>query len=188
MLSGGCEAVTLMRFRKRTSKILLSLAISLTASCASYQSPLLLVGDAIPLPPVADHAHVPPSGRQAGLSQAEATSPLVPPTSQEKETMPGAIKQIGIASWYGRRDQGRRTASGERFSVAGYTAAHRSLPFGTLVKVRNLDNRREIVVRITDRGPFIKGRIIDLSPAAAKEIGISRSGTARVEIEVLPIR
>lgn len=91
----------------------------------------------------------------------------------------------GVASWYGSQFQGRRTANGERFDMHGLTAAHRSLPFGTAVRVTNHANARSVVVRINDRGPFAGGRVIDLSRAAASSIGMINSGTARVTIEVL---
>ena len=95
-------------------------------------------------------------------------------------------KQItGTASWYGPGFHGRRTANGERFNQNALTAAHRTLPFGTRVKVTNLSNNRSVVVRINDRGPYSGGRIIDLSAAAAREIGMINSGVARVRIEVL---
>ncbi len=98
----------------------------------------------------------------------------------------GANKSnIGMASFYAAKFQGRRTASGETFNNSAMTAAHRSLPFGTQVKVTNVRNGRSVVVRINDRGPYAKGRIIDLSKAAAKKIGVSRSGVARVKLEVL---
>ena len=90
----------------------------------------------------------------------------------------------GIASWYGKPYHGRTTASGERYDMHALTAAHRTLPFQTMVKVINLDNRRSVVVRITDRGPFIKGRIIDLSKAAAKKLDMVERGIVRVRIEV----
>ncbi len=90
--------------------------------------------------------------------------------------------QRGTASWYGERFHGRRTASGEAFDMHGLTAAHKTLPFGTRVRVRNLDNGREVVVRINDRGPFTRGRVIDLSRAAAAAIGMIQSGTARVAV------
>ena len=93
-----------------------------------------------------------------------------------------AQAQNGHASWY---KMGKVTASGERFNPHGLTAAHRTLPFGTKVKVKNLHNGRSVVVRINDRGPFIKGRIIDLSMGAAKKIGLTQTGTARVAIQVL---
>ena len=91
----------------------------------------------------------------------------------------------GKASWYGPGFHGRRTANGERFNQNAYTAAHRSLPFGTKVRVTNLNNGRSVTVRINDRGPFIRGRIIDLAAGAAKAIGLYSSGVAPVRIQVL---
>lgn len=86
----------------------------------------------------------------------------------------------GKASWYGPGFQGKRTASGERFDMNALTAAHRTLPFGTRVKVRNVVNGREVVVRITDRGPHIRDRIIDLSKAAAAAIDLVQAGEGQV--------
>ncbi len=91
-------------------------------------------------------------------------------------------KQTGVASYYW---QGRGTASGERFNPNALTAAHRSLPFGTKVRVTNLKNGREIVVRINDRGPFVRGRIIDVSRAAASELGFHGSGLTKVALAVV---
>jgi rare lipoprotein A len=91
----------------------------------------------------------------------------------------------GMASYYGNELAGNRTASGEIFSPSRFTAAHRSLAFGTQLRVTNLSNGADVVVRVNDRGPFVKSRIIDLSYAAAKEIGLTRSGTARVKLELL---
>jgi rare lipoprotein A len=96
-----------------------------------------------------------------------------------------ALEQEGLASWYGGKFQGRRTASGEIFDTNQFTAAHKTLAFGTIVKVTNLENGQSTVVRINDRGPFIPGRIIDLSRAAAAAIGLAGQGVARVRIEVL---
>jgi rare lipoprotein A len=92
---------------------------------------------------------------------------------------------IGMASFYATKFNGRRTASGEIFDNSAMTAAHRSLPFGTQVKVTNVRNGRSVVVRINDRGPYAKGRIIDLTKSAAKKIGVSHKGVARVKLEVL---
>jgi rare lipoprotein A len=91
----------------------------------------------------------------------------------------------GKASFYANQFHGRKTASGETFNMANLTAAHPSLPFGTFVRVTNLRNGKDVIVRINDRGPFVKGRIIDLSKSAAKEIGLINSGTARVKLETL---
>jgi rare lipoprotein A len=90
--------------------------------------------------------------------------------------------QRGLASWYGSAFHDRRTASGERFDMNDLTAAHRTLPFGTEVKVRNPNNNRSVVVRINDRGPFTGNRSIDLSRAAASALGILGRGTAQVEL------
>ncbi len=93
--------------------------------------------------------------------------------------------QYGYASYYGPKFHGRRTASGEIFNMYAYTAAHRYLPFGTIVRVTNLENGKSVIVRINDRGPFKAGRIIDLSYAAAKKIGMIKKGVVKVKIEVL---
>ena len=97
------------------------------------------------------------------------------------------FRQVGRASWYGGPRQGHRTASGERFDQNELTAAHRSLPFNSWVLVTDLQNHRAIVVRINDRGPYVKGRIIDLSLRAAQQLGIKRVGSARVRIESVPL-
>jgi rare lipoprotein A len=94
--------------------------------------------------------------------------------------------QTGVASWYGGQWIGRRTANGERYGARDMTAAHRSLPFGTMVRVTNLRNHRSTLVRINNRGPYIKSRLIDLSHLAATELGMLGSGTARVKLEVVP--
>lgn len=91
----------------------------------------------------------------------------------------------GVASYYGAELAGNRTASGERFNPNAMTAAHRTLRMGTMVKVTNKSNGRSVVVRINDRGPFTKGRIIDVSRAAAERIAMIRSGTARVKLELV---
>lgn len=94
--------------------------------------------------------------------------------------------QEGVASWYGEPYHGRRAANGEIFDMEKPTAAHPTLPFETWVRVRHLSNRKDTDVRITDRGPFVKGRIIDLSRSAAREIDLIRDGTAKVRITVIP--
>lgn len=93
--------------------------------------------------------------------------------------------QTGMASYYGKEFNGRRTASGEIYDMYDMTAAHRSLPFGTRVRATNLGNGRSVVVRINDRGPWARGRILDLSYAAAQKLGMIGPGQARVKIEVL---
>ena len=91
----------------------------------------------------------------------------------------------GTASYYGSEFAGSRTANGERFDPAAMTAAHRSLAFHSRVAVTNLSNGQEVIVRINDRGPWGKSRIIDISHAAARQIGMERSGTARVRVELI---
>jgi rare lipoprotein A len=98
---------------------------------------------------------------------------------------PALLVQEGIASWYGPQFHGRKTSSGEIFDMYELTAAHPSLPLGTWVEVTNLENQRSVTVRINDRGPFIKGRIIDLSWEAARVLGMIGKGTARVRVEVI---
>ncbi|WP_456342205.1 septal ring lytic transglycosylase RlpA family protein [Thermovibrio sp.] len=93
--------------------------------------------------------------------------------------------QVGIASWYGPGFHGSRTASGEIYNMYKLTAAHKTLPLGTYVKVVNLENGKSVIVKVNDRGPFVEGRIIDLSYAAAKKIGMLKKGTARVKIVAL---
>jgi rare lipoprotein A len=97
------------------------------------------------------------------------------------------IKSVdyGIASYYGDEFHGKKTASGEIYNKWDFTCAHRKLTFGTKLKVTNLENKKSIIVRVNDRGPFAKNRIIDLSYAAAKAIDMITKGTVRVKIEVL---
>ena len=95
-------------------------------------------------------------------------------------------QQTGTASYYGNKFQGRRTTSGERLDNELYTAAHMTLPLGTLVKVTNLVNTKSVVVKINDRGHFKRGRVIDLTYAAAKELEMIRLGIVRVMVEILP--
>lgn len=104
--------------------------------------------------------------------------------NRRPETRPSGVRPLekGTASWYGPKFHGRRTASGERFDMNELTAAHPSLRFGTLLEVRNVRNGRSVVVRVNDRGPFSKSRILDLSFAAAREIGLVLAGTAPVEL------
>lgn len=105
-------------------------------------------------------------------------------SSEELKNVDG-YTQTGLASWYGDKEHGNLAASGERFSKYDYTAAHKSLPFGTVVRVTNLENGMDVVVKINDRGPFIRGRIIDLSYSSAKSIDLIRTGVAKVKVEVI---
>jgi rare lipoprotein A len=105
---------------------------------------------------------------------------LPPPTPARV----GAV-EVGTASWYGRPYHGRTTSNGETYDMRKLTAAHLSLPFDTVVRVTNLDNGRRVDVRINDRGPFVKNRVIDLSRAAAERLVMKASGTAEVRLEVV---
>jgi rare lipoprotein A len=96
--------------------------------------------------------------------------------------------QEGIASWYGKDFHGKKTSNGEVYDMHAMTAAHKTLPLGVFVKVRNKENGHEAVVRVNDRGPFVKNRIIDLSYSAAKKLGVDAKGTAPVRIEALGYR
>lgn len=108
-----------------------------------------------------------------------------PATYAAQNYSSGSSYQSGKASWYGGRFHGRKTASSETYNMNSLTAAHRSLPFGTRVRVTNTRTGSSVVVRINDRGPFIAGRIIDLSRAAASQIGLTSSGVAAVKVDVL---
>ncbi len=93
--------------------------------------------------------------------------------------------ETGVASWYGPKFHGKKTASGERYNQNAMTAAHKTLPFGTRLRVTNLDNNKNVTVVVNDRGPFVDGRIIDLSRAAANKLDMMHSGTARVKLQSL---
>jgi len=95
------------------------------------------------------------------------------------------FQQRGIASWYGRKFHGRKTSNGEVYDMYGLSAAHKTLPMGVYVKVTHLKTGRQLTVRVNDRGPFVAGRIIDLSYGAAKQLGIVESGTAEIRLEAL---
>ncbi len=95
------------------------------------------------------------------------------------------ISQIGVASWYGEQFQGNPTASGEVFDMNGFTAASRDLPLGTRIKVTNLRNKRSLVLKVNDRGPYVSGRFLDVSKAAAKRLGFMNAGLALVEAQIV---
>lgn len=114
-------------------------------------------------------------------------SPPAPGTGPG-EAYPLGYTQRGIASWYGPGFHGNQTANGERYDMHRFTAAHRTLPMGSLVEVRSLTSGQRVKVRINDRGPFVRGRIIDLSYKAAKVLGMAVQGTDRVEIRVIGYR
>lgn len=130
------------------------------------------------------------------LIQACASTPPPTPKGHPKpyrvdgtwyQPIPDArgFSEEGLASWYGRKFHGRRTSNGEIYDMYAMTAAHKTLPLGTWVRVRRLDSGKQVDVRVNDRGPFVRGRIIDLSYTAAKELEMIGPGTARVEIVAL---
>ena len=141
--------------------------------------------EAPPSPPPA-LASAPPEPQAALPEQQEpaASSPQVPP-----QPLPEAafFSQTGIASFYGHAHDGNATANGRRFDHREFTAAHPSLPFGTLVRVTNLNNGRTVTVEITDRGPHIKKRVIDISLAAARALRMQKRGITRVRVEAFRI-
>lgn len=132
--------------------------------------------------------------RVSSPSKRTPSSSAIPPTQRPYRIdgktyypLPSShgFVQKGIASWYGTKFHGRKTSNGEVYNMYAQTAAHKTLPMNTKLLVENLENGKEMVVRINDRGPFVKGRIIDLSFACAQELGISQKGTARVRITAL---
>ena len=131
-------------------------------------------------------------GHRAGIpttapptQPAPEPSPFPPPTKIPEPSAPLRLIEEGNASWYGVPYHGRKAANGEIYDMYKLTAAHRTLPFETIVRVTNLRNGKQTQVRITDRGPFVEGRIIDLSLAAAREIDMVGTGIARVRLEMV---
>jgi rare lipoprotein A len=162
-----------------------SLRIWLLAGASS----VVLVAGVVTVTTRTVHADAPiPRPATAAFPAATAVSAtpgtLVPHQPVESATA-HAIK--GLASWYGGKFNGRHTASGERFDMNAMTACHPTLPFGSVVRVLNTENKRSVVVRITDRGDLQEGRIIDLSLAAAKKLEMTEAGLAKVELEVLSL-
>lgn len=156
----------------------------------------VVVESAKPAAPVGESAALPATVKDAiptvdaakVKESARALSPVVENRmTEEAEKAAAATKPLGRgeASYYGRGFAGRPTASGETFNPAEMTAAHRTLPFGSKVRVTNTNNGRAIVVRINDRGPFAHNRVIDLSQGAAERIGMIHSGTAQVKLELI---
>ncbi len=121
------------------------------------------------------------------VPSAGAPSPPsgAPPAVEQQPAIPGEYVEEGVASWYGDPFNGRRTSNGEVYDMHQFTAAHRTLPFGAIVRVTNLRNGKQTEVRITDRGPFVANRVIDLSLSAAQAIDMVGVGTAPVRLEIL---
>jgi rare lipoprotein A len=166
---------------------LLALAIAVTGchknAKVAYQPPPPVqvpnAGGAVTARP----AH-PSSGNDANVSSAPAkVEPRTAPAPQPVPLGKPVSSEVGLASWYGPPYHNRKGADGTVYDQNAMTAAHRTLPMGSIVRVTNLTNNQSVVVRITDRGPFVEGRIIDLSLAAAKAVDLYRPGVARVRVE-----
>lgn len=178
----GPLPATAMRWAAATRWAAAAGCALLLAGCGSLRTPA-------PAPAPHETAR-PPHGLPDAVQRVEPLGPaaaVVPPAAPNRpDALPpreAVVPETGLASWYGRAFHGRRTASGERFDMHAMTAAHRTLPFGSQLLVRNPANDRQVVVRVNDRGPFRRGRIIDLSQAAARALGIA--GIAPVELRPL---
>lgn len=127
----------------------------------------------------------PPSPQPAPGAKVPSPSSGPPPAAELQPAVPGEYVEEGVASWYGIPFNGHRTSDGEIYDMHQFTAAHRTLPFGAIVRVTNLRNGRQTQVRINDRGPFVANRVIDLSLSAAQALDMVGMGTAPVRIEVI---
>jgi rare lipoprotein A (peptidoglycan hydrolase) len=153
------------------------------ADLAPLQS-LGAASDSAPLASQAlDSAAVTPSSPRAITLASNDSDSMMDRMSTLASQTVRKFSQAGLASWYGRQFNGRKTASGERFDMNGLTAAHRSLPLSCYIRVTNRDNGKSVVVKVNDRGPFHASRILDLSYGAAQQLGITQRGTGNVTIE-----
>jgi len=183
--AGGMDGTTTIKAAAAAGLALMALGGAI--------GPAFAEDDAIVAAPANSPAIEVPEGLPQFVPSAEPeigiASGLAPTGDLSVTGAPDAADEViedipdGVASWYGARFAGRKTASGERFDPDQYTAAHRTLPFGSRVRVTH--NGRSVVVRINDRGPFHGGRVIDLSEAAAEELGIRHAGKGRVELALL---
>ena len=155
----------------------LTVIIVLIGACATTS--VKEISDTATVFYITDHNVVPP-----GDCYGQQSSYTVLGHSYWIEPVPVGYVENGVASWYGKWFHGKKTASGETFDMYQMSAAHKTLPMFSIVKVRNLENGKEIMVRINDRGPFVGERLIDLSYAAAKKIGMLKSGVVNVQITV----
>jgi len=174
MQLGGQESLT--GAREGRSRWILGLAIIL---------PLVIAAALFTLFTVTVQADVPLARPSSTLPPVAPPEALKPPFNVRPPNAVALERLRGIASWYGTVFDGRTTANGERYDMHALTACANDLPFGSIVRVVNLRNRRAVVVRINDRGSLLQGRIIDLSYAAAKQLHMMRSGLAPVRLDVL---
>ncbi len=156
-------------------------ADSATRAASSDVAGSFTAFEALPVYPAAQGEAVDITTISPPIEKARPKPKPKPATSSRKVRTLGN----GVASYYGRRFHGRLTANGERFNMNAMTAAHKTLPFGTKVRVTNRNNGKSVVVRINDRGPFIRGRHIDLSRAAGSRIGLIKTGHARVKMDIV---
>jgi rare lipoprotein A len=171
MLQGGTESRVDGRYRfslKALAGLSLLTIAFLPTGCGKKQTQAK-----VPAPPPPISVPTVPENRPPAIPQRPSPPAIT------------AWTQLGIASWYVPEPAGRKTASGEPYEATALTAAHCTLPLNTLVRVTNLSTHREAIVRINDRGPFVAGRVIDLSVAAAKVLDVWRAGTAKVKLEVV---
>ena len=173
------------------SSLLIRLAVlaALVSGCGFFSGGGGSAGDGIPSRPPSELMDLPePEPRWEPRSELGNHSPytVFGKTYRVLDSAEG-YRETGIASWYGTKFHGRKTSSGEPYDVYKITAAHKSLPLPAYVKVTNLENRRTLIVRVNDRGPFKAGRIIDLSYAAAVKLGVFPKGTARVLVESVAV-
>lgn len=147
---------------------LLSAAYLFMGGCAGFK----LVRIPIPIP-------------TSGIGEHKIAQRTEKSQSTQEITEEGKLIEVGQASWYGRKFHGKPTASGETYSMYEMTAAHPTLPFNTQIKVTNLENGKVAYLRVNDRGPYSKGRILDVSQAAARELGFELKGIAQIKLETL---
>lgn len=157
--------------------------VALFAAGCSARRPITSTIPPAPMPQPASEPGMPPAPSPSPNppSSASAAAPL----TRGAPFIPGVYVEQGTASWYGVPFNGRRAADGEIFDMNSFVAAHRTLPFGSILRVTNLNNGREVQVRVIDRGPFVGDRILDLARAAAASLGMIGTGTAPVRIELL---
>lgn len=179
--------MTVPAVRVWTAVAVLAFVAAAIEGCAVEPAATTAVAPAVARPPA--RPPLAPLQRLPDTSTASAQSRVATVTAdsatdpEEERAAPGEEFERGGASWYGSRFQGRRTASGERFDMADRTAAHRTLPFGTMICVRNLANGEVVMVRINDRGPASRRRVIDISQAAAEELAMVGMGVQNVVLQ-----
>jgi rare lipoprotein A len=174
-----------MVIRRKSRNITLKSPLGICLLAGASSVALAAVVITLSTEPVQADARLPKPALTAPSTQSATPTVLAP----KKKTIAESRKDVlrGIASWYGSVLDGHRTASGERFDMYAMTACHPTLPFGTMVRVVDLNSKRSVVVRINDRGILDEGRIIDLSYAAAQELKITKAGLAPVALEVISL-